>query len=39
MPGTQILWVPDFFFYSWTFHNFLLLLIMGSRGWKKSKDC
>jgi hypothetical protein len=26
MPGTQILWVPDFF-YSGTFHNFLLVLI------------
>jgi hypothetical protein len=37
MPGTQILWVPVFFIY--IFHNSLLLLILGSRGWKKSKDC
>ncbi len=39
MPETQILWVPGFFLNSWTFHNCLLLLTMGSRGWKKSKDC
>jgi hypothetical protein len=39
MPGTQILWVPDFFFLnSWTFHNFLFFTYYGFKRMEEEQE-